>query len=229
MCGSNLRQAQQLNCITSKSPAKLTPRSNPSIVPTPPRTTPATALGNPAEIVKETGPALPAHERAVERGHGASDGRNRHRSPRCAAPAQTGSRGPGRAPLPWAAGTAEMSAAVSIPLERAHREPVEGDGEARIAHGRPRQRAHRSLVRLEHIDPAHQHVEQPFARTAAPRPCRRRRRQAPFDRSPSCGRRGSRSLSQTSCAVPESRRSPRSRQSRSPRSASRQAAQGRLR
>jgi hypothetical protein len=56
-----------------------------------------------------------------------------------------------------------MSAAVSIHCcERSASRA--GEGEAGIAAGRAHQRAHRGLVRGQHFDPAHQHVEQPLAR-----------------------------------------------------------------
>jgi two-component system osmolarity sensor histidine kinase EnvZ len=49
------------------------------------------------------------------------------------------------------------------PLLRAHAKSIEREREAGIAPRRAQQRAHRGLVRLKHIEPAHQHVEQPLA------------------------------------------------------------------
>ena len=47
---------------------------------------------------------------------------------------------------------------------RAHGERVQGERETGVARGRAHQRAHRGLVRREHLEPAHQHVEQTLTR-----------------------------------------------------------------
>ncbi len=49
-------------------------------------------------------------------------------------------------------------------MHRAHGQPVERQREAGIERRRPPQRLHRGLVRRQHVEPAHQHVEQPLAR-----------------------------------------------------------------
>ena len=89
--------------------------------------------------------------------------RDRRRRPRCAAPTRTAARAPARAACPCGP-EAPMSAAVSIHCCERTREPLQRQREAGIAHGRAHQRAHRLLVRREQLEPAHQHVEQPFAR-----------------------------------------------------------------
>ena len=70
---------------------------------------------------------------------------------------------------PWArtkprGPAAPMSAAVSIHCCERSRQPLQGEGEAGIAHGRAHQRAHGGFMRGKQLDPAHQHVEQPLAR-----------------------------------------------------------------
>ncbi len=59
---------------------------------------------------------------------------------------------------------APMSAAVSIHCCERTASPFKAKARPRIAHGRARQRAHRGLVRRQHFEPPHQHVEQPLAR-----------------------------------------------------------------
>ena len=139
------------------------------------------ARRDPEKIVEETRPALSTRERAIERCHGAREAGivvvepgAQHR-PEQAAPA------PGRAPCRLGRRRRCRRRSASIAAS-ARASAVERERETGIARGRARQRAHRGLVRREHLD-AGASSRRTDARAAALRPCRRRRRPAPRGRS----------------------------------------------